>query len=118
MSTIKEIIDRVDKSKPNCFSEERKLRWISLLDGKVAASVYRMDIVDVRRLDYTHPECLEHKPLIDFPHDDLYDLWLSAMIDFENGEYNKYQNTMEMFNSQYYEFVRWIAETYDPAQGG
>lgn len=118
MSKIREIIKRVDEMKPNAFSEPIKVRWISLLDGKVAVSVYRMDIVDARKLEYMHPVCLDHEPLIDFPYDDLYDLWLGAMIDFENGEYNKYQNTMEMFNSRYYEFVRWIADTYDPSQGG
>lgn len=118
MSTIKEIIQRVDDVKPNCFPESIKLRWISLLDGKVAEGVYLLDALEARSLTYQYPEDLQHEPLIDFPYDDLYDLWLQAKIDFENGEYSKYQNTMEMFNSHYYDFVRWMAETYDPAQGG
>lgn len=118
MSTIKEIIQRVDDVKPNCFPESIKLRWISLLDGKVAEGVYLLDALEARSLTYQYPEDLQHEPLIDFPYDDLYDLFLQAKIDFENGEYSKYQNTMEMFNSHYYDFVRWMAETYDPAQGG
>ena len=76
----------------------------------------------IKRVDEMKPnafsEPIKVRWMIDFPYDDLYDLWLGAMIDFENGEYNKYQNTMEMFNSRYYEFVRWVADTYDPSQGG
>lgn len=36
---------------------------------------------------------------------------------FDNGEYNKYQNSMEQFNAHYGNFVRWFASTYEPAQG-
>lgn len=117
MAKIKEIIQRVDLNKPNDYPEAVKLRWIALLDGKIATSVFLMDIAEARRLAYTHPEDLETEPLVDFPYDDIYDLWLGAKIDFENGEYNKYQNAMEMFNSQYGDFVRWFADTYEPAQG-
>lgn len=117
MATIKEIIERVDETKLNDFSEKIKLRWISLLDGKVAASVYLLDIAEAQKQAYAYPDDLEKEPLIEFPYDDLYDLWLEAKIDFENGEYNKYQNTMEMFNSHYNDFVRWLADTYEPSQG-
>lgn len=117
MPTIKEIIERVDDNKPNAFSEKQKTRWIAMLDGKIAMSVFLLDIVEVKKLVYTHPDDLETETLVSFPHDDIYDLWLEAKIDFENGEYNKYQNTMEMFNSHYGDFVRWFADTYEPAQG-
>lgn len=117
MATIEEIIKRVDETKPNDFSERIKLRWIALLDGKVATSVYLLDIAEAQKQAYVYPDDLKKEPLIEFPYDDLYDLWLGAKIDFENGEYNKYQNTMEMFNSHYNDFVRWLADTYEPSQG-
>lgn len=117
MPTIKEIIERVDENKPNAFSEKQKTRWIAMLDGKIAMSVFMLDIAEVKRLAYSHPDDLETETLVSFPHDDVYDLWLEAKIDFENGEYNKYQNTMEMFNTHYGAFVRWFADTYEPAQG-
>ena len=49
------------------------------------------------------------------PHDKIYWAYLTAMIDFANGEYNKYQNTMQMFNSFFGEFMRWFALNYRPA---
>lgn len=118
MATIKEIIERVDENKPNAFTEKTKLRWLAALDGKVAVDVFLLDIVEAKRMAYTHPEDLETELLVGFPHEDIYDLWLKAQIDFENGEYDKYQNTMEMFNTHYSNFVRWFADTYEPSQGG
>lgn len=117
MATIREIIDRVDDTKPNAFSQKVKLGWIAELDGKIAADVMLMSIVDIRQLNYTHPEDLNSEPLVGFPHDGIYDAWLGAKIDFMNGEYDKYQNSMEMFNALYVNFVRWFATCYEPARG-
>ena len=43
------------------------------------------------------------------PHDKLYAAYLTAMIDFANGEYNKYQNSMQLFNLAFGEFARWYS---------
>lgn len=49
------------------------------------------------------------------PHDKIYADYLTAMIDYGNGEYNKYQNTMQMFNVHWGELCRWVARTFRPA---
>lgn len=115
--TIREIIERVDENKPNAFSQQKKLEWIAELDGKVAANVLLLDIAVIQQLRYRHPDDLETTPLVEFPHDGIYELWLDAKIDYANGEYDIYQNSMEMFNAAYGDFVRWFAATYEPAQG-
>ena len=117
MAKINDIINRVDEAKPNAYTQESKLRWIAELDGKMALNVFLMDIVEVQQFAYRYPEGMECEPLVKFPHDEIYDLWLYAKIDFANGEYAKYQNSMEQFNAHYGDFVRWFARTYDPAQG-
>lgn len=47
----------------------------------------------------------------------MYYAYLMAMIDFANGEYNKYKNTMALFNSFLNSFMRWYAQNYRPADG-
>lgn len=108
MGKIKDIIARVDDGKFNEYSDQQKLRWLSLLDGQIAAEVYLMAPQEVAQYAYLYPDGLEMSPLVDFPNDDIYDFWLTAQIDFHNGEYEKYQNTMEMFNSVYGRFVNWF----------
>lgn len=117
MSTIQEIIKRVDENKPNAFAPLTKMKWISDLDGKIAADVFLMDIAQIRELQYVGEEGLKKEPLVSYPHDDIYDLWLEAKIDAANGEYNRYQNTMQLYNESYGNFVRWFASVYEPAQG-
>ena len=49
------------------------------------------------------------------PFDKLYRAYLAAQIDFWQGEYDKYNNTMQLFNSQYAEYTGWYADRYAPA---
>lgn len=117
MSTFREIIARVDETRPNAFSEKLKLRWLAALEGRVAADVFLMDAAQIRELEPKYPEGLDREPLVAYPHDDIYDTWLIAKIDEANREYNEYQNSMEYHNEHYIAFVKWFARTYRPAQG-
>lgn len=117
MATIRNIVDRVDELRPNQYSEAMKLAWLSELEGKIAADVMLMRIDEIRNLEYSHPESMEAEPLVTYPHQEVYVYWLMAQIDFANGEYNKYQNSMEMYNQYFGNYVRWFANTYEPAKG-
>ncbi|HMM05260.1 MAG TPA: hypothetical protein PKD52_01085 [Clostridiales bacterium] len=56
-------------------------------------------------------------PLIEAPHHKIYYTYLMAMIDFANGEYGKYQNTMTLFNTFLSGFSKWYVENYQPGNG-
>lgn len=116
MSTIKEIIARVDAIKPNAFDDATKVNWLASLEGKIAADVFLMSFPELAQFRYTVADSMDTEPLVSFPHDDVYDLWLCAQIDLANGEYNKYQNTMVSYNESYGNFVRWFARVYEPSQ--
>ncbi len=53
--------------------------------------------------------------LVEPPHSKLYAEYIMARIDYANGEYDKYDNTMQMFNAFWGEFMRWFARVYAPA---
>lgn len=57
------------------------------------------------------------EPLVSAPHHKIYYTYLMAMIDFANGEYGKYQNTMTLFNSFLTSFSKWYVENYQPGNG-
>ena len=110
--TIREVIDFVDEVKPNAFSNKVKVKWLEQLDGHIAAEELCMNPADLEKLRYSADE-MDVQLLIDRPYDDLYPLWLEAKIDFANGEYGKYQNTMQAYNSHYGCFVVWLAEHFE-----
>lgn len=114
---LREAIERVDEIKPNAFSSAVKTDWINALEGRIAADVLLLAPAEIAQLRYAYPADQNTELLIDPPHDDIYTLWLAAKIDEANGEYNKYQNTMQIYNEHFGDFVRWFASTWDPAQG-
>ncbi len=113
--TLQEAIAMADELKPNAFSTQTKVAWINALEGRIALSVFLMSEEDTEQLHYSTDD-LDTALLVKPPYDDIYELWLEAKIDYANGEYDKYQNTMAEYNAHYGEFVRWFAEKYRPAQ--
>lgn len=111
-----EAIKEADAIKPNAFSADAKKRWLLELEGIIAADVMLMDISELRQLNQLDSNG-DRETLVSFPHDGLYVTYLTAKIDELNGEYNKYANTMQMFNGQLNSFKRWFAQTYEPANG-
>lgn len=106
----------VDDVKPNAFETATKVKWLDGLEGTLAAEVFLMAPVETAQLRLS-ADNLEQELLIGPPYDDIYELWLEAQIDRANGEYNKYQNTMQSYNARRAEFVCWFCQNWDPAQG-
>lgn len=118
MSKYKDIIALVDGYRPNHFDEQMKLWWLVTLDGKIAVELMRMDQQTVAEMmDCGYPDGLEHEPLVGFPYEEVYLHYLEAKIDYANGEYSDYQNSMAAFNAVYSSFSNWFLNTYDPVQG-
>lgn len=111
--TLREVIERVDEIKPNAFSEDTKTMWVNECEGMVQTEVLLFASEDI--VVYNYAEHKDAELLVKPPHDKLYWAYLSAMIDFANGEYNKYQNAMQLFNAHFNEFMGWYARTYRPA---
>lgn len=111
--TLKEVIDRVDDFKPNAFAPAQKTAWINEIEGKAQSEVLLFAPPQIILYDWEKDQNTEL--LVAPPHDCIYPSYLTAMIDFANGEYGKYNNSYVMFNTQYKEFMRWFAQHYRPA---
>ena len=111
--TLLQVIRTVDDIKPNAFADETKTTWINECEGLVQTEVLLWAPEEI--LAYTFEKDQGTELLVRPPHDKLYGAYLAAQIDFANGEYDKYQNTMQMFKSYFGEFMRWFATNYRPA---
>lgn len=100
--TLQQAIDYADGLKPNAFTNDQKINWVNELEGKLQANVYHTKQAEMIR--YTTVDG-DKELLAAFPHDKMYWMWLGAMIDFANGDYDKYQNSMAMANNAYSEFA-------------
>lgn len=122
---LKDCINLVDESKPNAFSNDAKTGWLNEVEGMVQTEIRHVQPDSEDFVAYHYLEDMTKPLLVEPPHDKLYPLYLTAMIDFANGEYAKYQNSMVMFNAAWDEYAKWYMRnrhtctqgTY-PSQGG
>ena len=100
--TPNKAIEKVDRLKPNSYSEEDKMGWINELDGMVQRLVIQAD--DIKQ--YSFPDDMDKELLIPAPFDDCYTLFLEAKIDYYNREYANYNNSATMFEAQFSEYKK------------
>ena len=104
--TIIEAINRIDSLKPNNYTQDDKVAWLSKIDGIIKEKVIDThdggEHIVFNGYDPNTPTSTEL--LVPAPYDDMYVRWLEAQIDYANGEYGKYNNSMTMYNSAYAEY--------------
>ena len=96
-----EAIARIDELKRNTYSREDKIRWLSDLDGMVKHQVIdtHAGAEAVSFTGYNENTPADTVLLVPAPYDELYLWWLSAQIDFYNGEFARYNNAITLFNT-------------------
>ena len=113
--TINQVIKAVDGIKPHSFSNDVLTMWLNEIEGMAQTDVMLIGIEELTT--YTYDINKDTVLLVHPPHDKVYVYYLCAMIDFANNDYDRYENTMTLFNKFWGDYVRWYAMTYDPANG-
>lgn len=115
--TVKEAIDRVDHVKPNTYSLEEKLRWLSLLEANVIDEVINTHEPKEAHVEDFHgfeDWMLEYSLCAEFPHDEIYVAYLKMKIDEENGETTRYNNSVTAYNNLWTAFSKAYNKAHAP----
>ena len=131
---IREAIDKVDAIKPNAFSIEDKVRWLSYVDGHIKNETIDshmeeeptspliifpeedeeiLDVPEDVNTRYTTDD-LDVQLLAPYPYDELYVAYLKMKIDEENGETQRYNNSATMYNAYYDEYIKAYNKDHKP----
>ena len=117
---INEAITRLDNLKFNTYTESDKVDWLSRLDYMV-----KQQIIDTHEgaeavtfTGYTDDTPTDTVLLVPAPYDEIYLRWMEAQIDYHNGEYDKYNNAIIMFNTVFNDYQKHYARTHKPLQRG
>ena len=118
--TIIEAISKIDSLKYNTYSQEDKVDWLSRLDWMV-----KRQIVDTHEggqavffTGYDADTDLHTVLLIPAPFDEIYLRWLEAQIDYTNGEMDKYNASIIMYNTAYEAFENYYNRNHMPVKKG
>ena len=114
--TIIEAINRIDSLKPNSYSPEDKISWLSTLDGEIKSNIIdtHKGTENVTFNGYDTDTALDTVLLVPAPYDDIYIKWLEAQIDYANGETPRFNNSIIMYNTAYSAFQRYYNRTHMP----
>lgn len=118
--TIIEAINITDSFKFNTFSPENKIMWLSKLDSMIKRHVIDAYLGGeaIVFTQYTVDTPLDTKLLVESPHDGIYQKWLEAQIDLANGEYDRYNASITLFNDEYENFVKKYGKMHRHKNGG
>lgn len=118
--TIIEAIARVDTVKPNTYTLNEKIKWLSELDGIIKAEIIDTHEggEDITFSGYTDTTDTDTKLLVPAPYDEVYIRYLEMQIDYANNEYGKYNNSMVMYNSVYSAFEKHYNRDHMPISRG
>ena len=114
--TIIEAITRVDALKHNTYTQSDKVQWLSRMDWMVKRHIIdtHEGAEEVAFTGYDDSTDINTELLVPAPYDEVYLRWMEAQIDYHNGEYGKYNNSIEMFNTAYEGFQNYYNRTHMP----
>ena len=123
---VNQILAQVDEIKPNTYDENIKIIWLSELEGRVFNDLVltpEHELVEDEEGNMVEPtfdgfdETSENEELmIPDTYADVYRNWLIAQIDYANGESDRFNNSMVMFNSSLKEYYDFYNRTHKPHQ--
>ena len=114
--TVNQAIDYADSMKPNPFTREVKIGWLAKLEGMLFTEIVKThEGCENEEFSGYSEEDGEKELLVPAPYDqDIYNFYLQAQMDAENGEMIKYNQTITLYNSAAKLFMDWYNRTHMP----
>lgn len=112
---IIEAINQIDDLMRNTYSQNNKLKWLSSIDNLAKMFIDAHEgAEEVTFTGYDENTDLQTELLIPAPYDEVYLLWMEAKIHYHNGEYGKYNNAIEVFNTAFEGYKNYYNRTHMP----
>lgn len=89
------------------------LDWLNQVEGQILHEIFLLALSEITPYSATPTEALAAP----YPYDGIYLLWMEAQVDFANGEYERYTNTMQRYNVAWNDLARHIAKCIRPVYG-
>lgn len=102
--TIQNLINKVQEEKPNTFTDEKLLSFLTEVEADVAEELKADKPV------YTISD-MAVEMLAPSPYDRLYVSYVKAMIDYSNEEYDSYANNQAQHIQDFRDFSDWVVRT-------
>ena len=116
--TIAEAIDRVDRLKYNAYSLQEKREWLRKVEWMIKWNILDTHGPGLPFRDLNPDSPANQELIAPAPFDELYVKWLEAQIDLYNGEAERYNGSIALFNREFEAFESWYNRSYVPVNRG
>lgn len=113
---IVDAINRIDSLMHNTYNQGDKVSWLSRVDSMVKRHIIdtHENGEDVVFIGYDDSTDIQKVLLMPEPYDEAYLSFIEAQIHYYNGEYEKYNNAMDMFNTVFQSYKNYYNRTHMP----
>ena len=101
---LREAIARANEMRINTINDSTKSKWAYTVDCGVA------EIMHAEKPIETFPA--DRELLMPSPHDEIYVLYIAAMIDYQNGEIELYRNDIAVFEEAMKQASAWYRRNH------
>lgn len=117
--TIKQAIDKIDALKFNTYPEIDKIQWLSQLDWSILHGIIGANNAGEHKFSgYNDNTDRNTQLLAPPPYDEVYIRWMEAQIDYHNGEYDRYNASITLYNTAYEAFANYYRRNNMPKSAG
>lgn len=99
------------KYRPCVAENEEYIRWLNTLEGRIQTEILGISNDNEKFISYDVNDT-DNELIAKNPYDDIYIYHLSAMADYYNGEYEKYENDIALFNDLFEKFCAFCSRNF------
>lgn len=100
---VSEVLGQVNRIKPNALDDETLLIYLNRIEAMVQTEALKRSVDEVET--YKLPEDADREVILPTPYDQVYEMYIEAMIDLVHQDYGEYNNEMVIFNQAWNEML-------------
>ena len=104
--TIETCMNLVDAMMPSGVEAAVKLRFLGEIEGKVRVELLGEEPDGA--CDFTVDTPVDRELCVPHPYDQLYPLYIMAMLDYVGGYMSRYETGAALFNAAYQSYGKWL----------
>lgn len=111
--TVNQLIEKVDRLRPNQVTAADKLQWVVQLEELIWREIIHTH-EDGEETEFTAPSGTDDLTA-PAAYEEMYRYWLEAQIAFSNEEIERYNNAAQAFGEAFKDFRNWYNREHMPS---
>lgn len=115
-TTISEVLSYFDNQVPNQYSDEEKIRWLNEIEAQIYNDIIltHKDADEIAFHGFTTDTDINTQMIVDLEYSELYRFWLEKSVHYDNGEIDRMNNAMTMFQTYYDNYFSYYNRNHRP----